>query len=210
MTDWFFSLIDDCRTIICEKGFIARWELIEMRHALGERLLQTEEYAPLSETLQRVARELNVKIRSLYYAVQFAKKFPDLNSLPEGKNVSWRAICLKYLPEHKEKRAAQEHTESLKPPLIINMPEPSSSKSYVEFVKECPCIICGKKPTVMAHFPRTKARGNKHQKEWWVIPLCAECHGEQHVNEKEWQWIYRINWAEYFFSFIEKIFKKGE
>ena len=47
--------------------------------------------------------------------------------------------------------------------------------NYLQYVESCPCLLCGKKSSVKAHFPRTKKMGGE-----FVIPLCAECHSGQH------------------------------
>ena len=104
---WYQSLIDDCQSIIVEAEFTSRWVIVEGYHSLGMRILQDEPKmvqggSTLRETLSRVTKLLNTSERTLYRAVQFAKKYPDLDLLPEGKNVSWRKICNEYLPEHKE------------------------------------------------------------------------------------------------------------
>ena len=70
-------------------------------------------------------------------------------------------------------------------------------KNYGQYVKSCPCCVCGKSPVDSAHFPRTVGAGAG---AWDVIPLCRECHGEQHndgVNTfferygvKIFEWVY--------------------
>ena len=105
--EWFNHLIDDCQSIIVEAEFTSRWVLVEGYHSLGLRILQDEPKmvqggSTLRETLSRVTKLLNTGERTLYRSVQFAKKFPDLAALPEGKDTSWRKICNDYLPEHKE------------------------------------------------------------------------------------------------------------
>ena len=45
--------------------------------------------------------------RTIERAIQFAKMYPDLNLLPEGKDTSWHRICNKYLPE--PKKPEKEH-----------------------------------------------------------------------------------------------------
>ena len=106
-TDWYQSLIDDCQSIIIEAEFTSRWSLVVGYHSLGLRILQDEPKivqggSTLRETLQHVAKLINRKERTLYNAVKFAKKYPELDLLPEGKDTSWRKICNEYLPEHKE------------------------------------------------------------------------------------------------------------
>ena len=107
-TEWYQSLIDDCKSIIVEAEFISRWTLIEGYHSLGLRILQDEHKlvsggSTLREALKRVSNLLNKGERTLYKVVQFAQQYPDLALLPEGKNTSWHKICNKYLPAHKGK-----------------------------------------------------------------------------------------------------------
>lgn len=62
-----------------------------MRHARGNRELMTQ-----------LATAIKVSDRTLYYAVQFHRKFPVLNTVPEGKNVSWHKLTKQYLPAPKD------------------------------------------------------------------------------------------------------------
>lgn len=95
-------LIEDCKDIAVETSFTSRWALIEGYHAIGQRIL--EEGDEEDEIVKHVAQAINRSARSVYYAVAFAKKFPDLALLPEGKNTIWRDIVHKYLPEPKEQK----------------------------------------------------------------------------------------------------------
>jgi len=103
--EWFNHLIDDCQSIIVEAEFTSRWVLVEGYHLLGTRIL--EEYDNFErekiygkEIVTRVSESLDKHERTIYRAIKFAKKYPDLALLPEGKNTSWHKICNKYLPEH--------------------------------------------------------------------------------------------------------------
>ena len=57
--------------------------------------------------MQRVAESLGKRPRTIYYAMQFAKKYPDLNLLPEGKATSWHHIINKYLTDGTEKKVVK-------------------------------------------------------------------------------------------------------
>ncbi len=103
--EWYQRMIEDCRAIIVETEFTARWTIIEGYHSLGMRILKETENLQRSriygnEIVQRVAQSLRKSPRTIWYAIQFARSFPELNLLPEGKDVSWRKICQKYLPEN--------------------------------------------------------------------------------------------------------------
>ena len=77
------SLIDDLKEII----FGGTWVMIEVQHQLGTRLLEEKDL-----DLPRVAEDLGRSERTLYYAIQFAKEYPDINQLPKGKAITWRKI----------------------------------------------------------------------------------------------------------------------
>lgn len=89
---WYLALVDDCKAIITEGVFNHRWELIRAYHALGLRINEEEKNMPVGELVERVAKDLGVTGRTVWYSVQFVSKFPDINSLPDGKNISWTKI----------------------------------------------------------------------------------------------------------------------
>ena len=104
---WYESLIEDLRDIIVETEFASRWALVEGYHSLGSRILQEYENfqrlrMPDQELIATVATSLNKRPRTIYYAVQFARLYPDLNLLPEGKDASWHRIVNKYLTDGKD------------------------------------------------------------------------------------------------------------
>ena len=47
--------------------------------------------------MQCIAQCLNKSKRTIYQVIQFARLYPDLNLLPEGKDTSWFKICNQYL-----------------------------------------------------------------------------------------------------------------
>ena len=116
---WYVNLIDDCKTIVVETEFTSRWALVEGYHGLGTRILQENENFERAKVygqdiVQRVAESLNKKPRTIYYAVQFARKYPDLDLLPEGKNCNWHRIINKYLTDGKEKPAKASLAEQIR------------------------------------------------------------------------------------------------
>ncbi len=116
---WYDTLMDDCKDIITEAVFTHTWSLVEGYHQLGERILTENdnfERAKIygQDIVQRVANSLNKKPRTIYYAVQFARKYPDLNLLKEGKNCSWHHIINKYLTDGKEKTVKASPAEMIK------------------------------------------------------------------------------------------------
>jgi len=112
--DWYTALIEECEAIITETVFNARWELIQGYHRLGNRIL--EEKLNFEEgkiygqgIVQHIAKSLGKSRRTIYYAIEFAEKYKDINTLPEGKNISWNKVC-KLLSGSKDQGAC-DHKE---------------------------------------------------------------------------------------------------
>ena len=106
------NLIEECKDILTEAVFTSRWSLVEGYWTLGQRL--REETSDMTKIVQLVAVGLRIKERTIWYAIQFFDKYPSLDTIPEGKNISWHKICNKYLPEPKEpkeKEIKEEITE---------------------------------------------------------------------------------------------------
>jgi N6-adenosine-specific RNA methylase IME4 len=107
--DWYNLLIDDCKNIITEAVHNSRWDLIQGYHQLGERIVTDSEYKKWEQNrawavLQRVAKAIGISNRTLYYAIQFYEKYPSLDTVPEGKNISWKKIVTLYLPQPKDNK----------------------------------------------------------------------------------------------------------
>lgn len=101
--EWYQALVDDCRAIVVEAEFTSRWALVEGYHALGQRILDDHDKWERNKLngmafLQGLAKQIQISARTVYYAVQFARKFPELALLPEGKDTSWNKIVTLYLP----------------------------------------------------------------------------------------------------------------
>jgi len=99
---WYQALVDDCRAIITEAVFTSRWALVEGYWNLGKRIredINFQEYSKGNKkSVQDLARNLNISERTLYYALQLYDKYPDINQIPEGKNITWNKLITKYLP----------------------------------------------------------------------------------------------------------------
>ena len=110
---WYNTLIEDCKDLITEVEFTSRWTLVEGYHSLGSRILQENENFDRAkiygqDIVQRIAESLQKRPRTIYYAIQFAKEYPDLNLLPEGKNTSWHHIINRYLTDGTEKKTIKK------------------------------------------------------------------------------------------------------
>jgi len=113
---WFSVLVDDCRAIIVEGEFTSRFALVDCYHQLGKRILEENknfERAKIygKDVVSKVAVSIGKSERTVWYALQFAKKYPELDKVPEGKSVSWRAIVNKYLPDSERNKNDKEYHE---------------------------------------------------------------------------------------------------
>ena len=102
-SDWYENLVDECKAIITEAVFTSRWALVEGYWKLGERIREdklAQEFAKGNKTfVQDLARNLGQSERTLYYALQAYDKYPKLDKIPEGKNITWNKLITLYLPE---------------------------------------------------------------------------------------------------------------
>lgn len=115
MPDWYTHMMGDCVATIVEGETASKWILIENYHQVGKRILSEKSnldrlFMNDSEIVRRVAKESKRPERLIYNCVQFARKYPELNLVPDGKNVSWRDIVHKYLPESREGQPQLDHT----------------------------------------------------------------------------------------------------
>ena len=103
--DWYQSLVDDCKSIITEAVFNSRWALVEGYWLLGERIVTDESFQRHAKgnksSVQDLARKCQTSERTFYYAIQFYEKYPSLDTVPEGKNISWNKLLTKYLPDQR-------------------------------------------------------------------------------------------------------------
>ena len=102
LESWYPSLLDDCQNIVVETQFASQWTLVEGYHMLGKRIRGESgiRETQISALIDRLSTDMGKSQRSLWYSVQFFDKFPDLNLLPVGKNLTWRNICRELLPEN--------------------------------------------------------------------------------------------------------------
>lgn len=76
-----------------EAIFTSRWALVEGYWNLGKRIREDENlktwHAKGNYTyLQGLANNIATSERTLYYAIQFYNKYPSLDKVPEGKNIT--------------------------------------------------------------------------------------------------------------------------
>lgn len=83
------KLLSDLKEALVEFGFTQRWAEIEKWWTVGK--LINESKVKSSEVPQ-IAEFLEIDVGDLWDAILFYKKFPDLDLLPFGKNISWIKI----------------------------------------------------------------------------------------------------------------------
>ena len=122
MTDYLSTeagraLVDECKACITEAVFASRDSLIQGYHALGERIATDDNFQAFAngnkEACNTLARNIKVSTRTVYYAIAFYNKFPDISKLPEGKNISWTKIITKYLPAPKDDKEEEDEVSKL-------------------------------------------------------------------------------------------------
>ena len=106
--EWYEALVEECKAIVTEAQFTSRWALVEGYWNLGKRIREENdnfERAKIygEKIVQGLAISLGISTRTIHYALQFYDKYPKLDRVPEGKNISWNKLITKYLPEPKTK-----------------------------------------------------------------------------------------------------------
>ena len=100
------ALIEDCKAIVVETIFNSRWALVEGYWKLGERVEKDKDFKRFAkgnkDACKTLARNLGISDRTLYYAMQVYRKYPELGKIPDGKNISWNKLITLYLPAPKE------------------------------------------------------------------------------------------------------------
>lgn len=89
-------LFEEIDGIITEGIFSHRWELLSAYHKAGELLVK------FNLTADEACKVLRHRKKDIHYAIELYKKYPDINSVPDGKNVSWYKIT-KLLPPYEDK-----------------------------------------------------------------------------------------------------------
>jgi hypothetical protein len=216
--EWYINLIEDLRDIVVERSFSANWEKILGKHEIGKRILEEypnfeRKYIYGKDIAGVVAESLNCSRRDINRCIRFARKYPNLNLLPAGKNVSWNKIIREYLPIKKGEENDEDKNKSNSGGLIkqidkqgnkatgysIEFSTPFSSPEYLNYVRQHCCCVCEKSPpSDYAHFPRGKKFGKLG------IPLCRMCHTEYHNDPLNFMDFYKTKWGKYFEDLIIK------
>jgi hypothetical protein len=94
---WYDSLLEECREIVVEHEFASRWALIEGYHKLGVRILEDNNNFDRAKiygdkVVEKLSHDLRISDRTIRRSINFVKRYPKLDMLTDGKNVSWSKI----------------------------------------------------------------------------------------------------------------------
>ena len=202
------SLVQEIKDVMVECSFTSRWVLIEGYHIVGKLVTgySEEKQTPITPLVSSIAVQLGVSERKIWYAVKFYITFPDLNTLPEGKDTSWHQIVKKYLTEGKkdgETPPKTKQSSSLPPG-----PHKSATDLWIAHCLTKGCVIHGHKngDAELHHFPVTKGAGATDIE---VIPLCRECHDKaQRDGHRFWSellWEYKRSFTNTYLTHIIRL-----
>lgn len=83
--------MEELNALFVETVFNHRWELLVGYHLAGKMVVKNK------WDIEKVALACHQRPKTVHYCVELYKAYPNLMSLPDGKNVSWYKIC-KQLP----------------------------------------------------------------------------------------------------------------
>ena len=112
-TEHYKYLVEQIKATVTEAVHNSRWFLVEGYWNVGK-LIREAFTGNITKQLQTLAVDVGISERTLWYALQFFDKYPILNNVPEGKNISWNKLITKYLPEHTEKEERDEYQRIFK------------------------------------------------------------------------------------------------
>ena len=91
------QLPEELRSLLTEAIFNHRWILLEGYHSVGEVVFKKK------LEIEKVAQWTGQRPKTIHYCLELYKKYPNINSVPDGKNVSWYKIT-KTLPVYEKNK----------------------------------------------------------------------------------------------------------
>jgi len=108
--EWYKNWVEELKAQVVETEFNIRNEVIRLYHSLGQHVVEKYEDFERAKVYgkhiaETVAFDIGKGERQVQRAIQFYKKYPDLERFlgEHDKTLSWHQITQKYLPEAKEK-----------------------------------------------------------------------------------------------------------
>lgn len=99
------DIAEDIKALLVEAEFTSRSVMIEAYHEVGGMIINNT--GDRSRIVKELSKMVDRSERTLWYAVKFAEMYPKIDTLPDGKNISWHKIITKYLTAPKEKGDCQ-------------------------------------------------------------------------------------------------------
>jgi len=93
-------VVEQIKATITEAVHNSRWMLVEGYWSVGKLLREEFGKKDLTKVLTGLSVEVSVSSRTLWRALSCYDKYPDINTIPEGKNITWWKLITKYLPEN--------------------------------------------------------------------------------------------------------------
>jgi len=122
-------VVEQIKATITEAVHNSRWMLVEGYWTVGKLIREEFGGKDLTKTLTAMAVEVNVSNRTLWRALACYDKYPDINTIPEGKNISWAKLITKYLPENPKEPEIK--------PSMIKCPKCSGYRLVGENICKC-------------------------------------------------------------------------
>lgn len=115
-------LVEEIKATITEAVYNSRWALIEGYWNIGKLIRKEFGSGELTKLLTGLSVDVGLSERTLWRALACYDKYPQLNDIPEGKNISWNKLIIKYLSSGKEKeRQTQNFQQEIKCPYCKKM-----------------------------------------------------------------------------------------
>jgi hypothetical protein len=76
-----------------------------------------------------------------------------------------------------------------------------SGEDFLEYVRDCPCCVCGELEAEAHHYPQTR---NRTGNDYYVIPLCRKCHTLYHSRPMLYDWDWKNKIIEFYLKIIIK------
>lgn len=111
-SDEYQTLIQDCISILTERIYRSRLEIVIAHGELGERIVNDPLYKRYKrglrkEFLENIAEQIGISYSEINRSIKFYQKFKitdenseGWNKIGDGKNISWYKIKTYYLPEN--------------------------------------------------------------------------------------------------------------
>ena len=104
ITETYQHLVDEIKAVKTEFIFQSRWALVEGYWNIGKLIREQFTGNELTKQLQDLGVDTGVSSTTLWYSLQTFDKYPRLDTLPEGKNISWNKLITTYLPNRIEEK----------------------------------------------------------------------------------------------------------